>query len=249
MAAVALSTGFALGAWFVSSSSSSSPRTTTTTSAQSPPSNLNLDDPETQKKVVRQAYAQRAKNQDSCCGGTSVETQKTTARALGYAEADVQEFSGEDGTNLGESCGNPLSFANLQVGETVCDLGSGAGFDALIAGRAVGAETGRVIGVDMTPEMVDRARRNASRRREETVGKKKVNHVEFRLGEIEHLPVEDGIVDCLISNCVINLAKDKLQVYKEALRVLRPGGRIAISDVIATDILPERLKNEKALAC
>jgi len=236
VAAVALSTGFALGAGFVSSLSSSS-RTTTTASAQSLPSNLNLDDPETQKKVVRQAYAQRAKNQDSCCGSTSVETQKTTARALGYAEADVQEFSGEDGTNLGESCGNPLSFADLQVGETVCDLGSGAGFDALIAGRAVGAETGRVIGVDMTPEMVDRARRNASR------------HVEFRLGEIEHLPVEDGIVDCLISNCVINLAKDKLQVYKEALRVLRPGGRIAISDVIATDILPERLKNEKALAC
>jgi SAM-dependent methyltransferase len=230
----ALGTGFALGAWFTSSRAR--------TASHSPSIDLDLKDSETQKQIIRKAYAQRAKNQDSCCGGSSA-TVENVARILGYSEADVQEFSGDDGTNLGESCGNPLSFANLRTGEVVVDLGSGAGFDALIAGRAVGSDTGRVIGVDMTPEMVDRARRNASRREE------KASHVEFRLGEIEHLPVEDGVVDCLISNCVINLAKDKMQVFKEALRVLKPGGRIAIADVIATDILPERLINEKALAC
>ena len=195
----------------------------------------------TAKQIIRKAYAERATETTSCCGGGDHNSSvSTTALSLGYSKSDVDEFSGKDGTNLGESCGNPISFANIQPGETIVDLGSGAGFDVLIASKIV-ETNGKVIGIDMTPEMIDRARRNASRRQ--------LFNVEFRLGEIEHLPIANDTINCLISNCVINLAQDKRQVYKEALRVLKPGGRIAISDVLATDELPDRLKNEKALAC
>jgi ubiquinone/menaquinone biosynthesis C-methylase UbiE len=143
-----------------------------------------------------------------------------------------------EGANLGLGCGNPVAIASLEPGQTVLDLGAGAGFDAFLAARAVGP-AGHVIGVDMTPEMVTKARANA----------KKGNYpqVEFRLGEIEALPVADATVDVIISNCVINLCPDKRPVYREAFRALRPGGRIAVSDVVARDPLPEDVKRDLAL--
>ena len=139
------------------------------------------------------------------------------------------------GANLGLGCGNPLSMAELKKGETVLDLGSGAGFDAFLAAQAVGSQ-GRVIGVDMTPEMVQKARENAG-----TLG---FGNVEFRSGEIEELPVSDDSVDVVISNCVINLSPDKSSVYREIYRVLRPGGRISISDVMLSGRLPQELKED-----
>ena len=195
-------------------------------------------DPETIREHVRAHYGEIAAENSSCCGPVKSGCcgADAQARTLGYNEADLAAVP--EGANLGLGCGNPVAIASLKAGQTVLDLGAGAGFDAFLAARAVGA-TGRVIGVDMTPAMVTKARANAK--------KGGYAHVEFRLGEIEALPVADASVDVIISNCVINLCPDKQPVYREAFRVLRPGGRIAVSDVVAREVLSEDVKRDLAL--
>jgi arsenite methyltransferase len=171
----------------------------------------------------------------SCCGVPEV-TPEQMSTAMGYSKEDIAGVI--EGANMGLGCGNPVALASLKPGETVVDLGSGGGFDCFLAARQVGA-SGQVIGVDMTPEMISKARKNAKK-----MGTK---NVEFRLGEIEHLPVADNGADLIMSNCVINLSPDKLQVYREAYRILKPGGRLSISDVLATTALPAKIRNDLAL--
>jgi ubiquinone/menaquinone biosynthesis C-methylase UbiE len=187
------------------------------------------------KKEVRKRYAKVAKTSGSCCASSvsccSAPANEQVSKMIGYSTAEMTSVP--EGANLGLGCGNPTALASLKEGERVLDLGSGAGFDCFLAAKKVGKQ-GKVIGVDMTPEMLDKARSNAK--------KGKYTNVEFRLGEIENLPVADNSVDVIISNCVINLAPNKKRVFEEAYRVLAPTGRMMVSDIVLLKPLPESIQ-------
>jgi SAM-dependent methyltransferase len=191
------------------------------------------------RKHVRERYAGIAKKGGACCGPSAccggADPAEEASGRIGYSEEEMKSVP--EGANLGLGCGNPIALASLEEGETVMDLGSGAGFDCFLAARAVGP-SGGVIGVDMTPEMVEKARGNAKQGG--------YGNVEFRLGEIEHLPAADNSVDAIISNCVINLSTAKEKVFAEAYRVLKPGGRAMISDIVLSGDLPESVADSLA---
>jgi AhpD family alkylhydroperoxidase len=203
-------------------------------------------DSESVRQMVREGYGKIAEKDSSCCSGVSccgsnAEDSAQLAQYVGYSAEELAALP--DGANMGLSCGNPNALAALRPGEVVLDLGSGGGFDVFIAARKVGA-TGRAIGVDMTPEMLAKARKNIGPYRERSG----LDNVEFRLGEIEHLPLADNSVDVVISNCVLNLSPDKAQVWREIARVLKPGGRVAVSDLaLLRPLPPEILKMVEAL--
>lgn len=187
------------------------------------------------KKIVKDKYSKIAIQNTSCCPSSSccesANQIQDISKAVGYSDKEMGIVP--KGANLGLGCGNPVAIASLKEGEIVLDLGSGAGFDAFLAAAKVG-RNGKVIGVDMTPEMINRASENARRG--------KYSNVEFKLGDIENLPVDDNFVDVVISNCVINLSPDKEGVFKEAFRVLKPGGRIMVSDLVLIKDLPDEIK-------